>query len=304
MSGDWLVLDHLGVHSTAAARRLRGFHGRDSMAFDLIAFDMDGTLLDDEKHVLPSTIEAIRAATSAGKVVAIATGRSPSMMLPYRELLPDVPYAICTSGAHLLDLRHDRLLVERNFDSAVIPQLLETHKGKDVMVEIFSGMEAYDPAGSFERLDRYGLQEFHDTFVRICYEVGNFDEWILAHAATIAKYIVHPVVGEDVLDVLARIRERHVPVEVAFSQANSLELSPKGVSKGSALKELCELLGIPIERCIAVGDSGNDLEMLRAAGLGIAMGNASQDVLDVAAAVVADNNHGGCAEAVYDYLLR
>lgn len=304
MSGDWLVLDHLGVHSTAAARRLRGFHGRDSMAFDLIAFDMDGTLLDDEKHVLPSTIEAIRAATSAGKVVAIATGRSPSMTLPYRDLLPDVPYAICTSGAHLLDLRHDSLLAGHAFDPAVIPQLLQAHKGKDVMLEIFSGMEAYDPAGSLGHLERYGLQEFHDTFVRVCHEVDDIEGWVLSHASVIAKYIVHPVVGEDACDVLDRIREQHIPVEAAFSQANSLEISPKGVSKGTALEDLCGLLGIPIERCIAVGDSGNDLEMLRAAGLGIAMGNASQDVLDVAAAVVADNNHGGCAEAVYDYLLR
>ena len=60
------------------------------MAYDLIAFDMDGTLLDTKKRVLPSTLEAIRAATNAGKVVAIATGRSPSLMLPYREQLPDV----------------------------------------------------------------------------------------------------------------------------------------------------------------------------------------------------------------------
>ena len=173
---------HPGVHSTAVARRLRGFHGRDSMAFDLIAFDMDGTLLDDEKHVLPSTIEAIRAATSAGKVVAIATGRSPSMMLPYRELLPDVSYAICTSGAHLLDLRRDTLLAERAFDPAVISQLLQTHKGKDVMLEIFSGTEAYDEADSFNHLDRYGLQEFHDTFVRVCHGVDDIEGWVLNHA--------------------------------------------------------------------------------------------------------------------------
>ena len=298
------MLDHLGVHSTAAARRPRGSHGRDSMAFDLIAFDMDGTLLDDEKHVLPSTIEAIRAATSAGKVVAIATGRSPSMMLPYRDLLPDVPYAICTSGAHLLDLHRDSLLAEHAFDPAVIPQLLHTHQGKDVMLEIFSGTEAYDPAGSFDHLERYGLEEFHDTFVRACHEVEDIEGWLLQHASNIAKYIVHPVVGEGAQDVLKRTLDCGIPVEAVFSLADSLEFSPKGVSKGSALKDLCRLLDVPVEKCIAVGDSGNDLDMLRVAGLGVAMGNAQDEVKDVADVVVADNDHGGCAEAVYDYLLK
>ena len=273
------------------------------MAYDLIAFDMDGTLLDTKKRVSPSTLEAIHAAVGTGKVVAIATGRSPSMVLPYRELLPEVPYVICTSGAHLLDLRGNRLLAESAIDETAIPQLLETHRGRDVMLEIFSGTEAYDPAGSFDHLDRYGLQEFHAMFVRVCHEVDDIESWILEHASSIAKYIVHPLVGEDALDVLEKIKVRDIPVEAAFSQANSLELSPKGVSKGSALKDLCALLDIPVEKSVAVGDSGNDLEMLRAAGLGIAMSNASPDVLDAANVTVADNDNGGCAEAVYDYLL-
>ena len=100
-----------------------------------------------------------------------------------------------------------------------------------------------------------------------------------------------------------RVVERRLDVEWAYTEWASLELTARGVSKGSALEGLCRALGIPVEASIAVGDSGNDLDMVRRAGLGVAMGNASPDVLEAADVVVADNDHGGCAQAVRDYLL-
>ena len=70
------------------------------------------------------------------------------------------------------------------------------------------------------------------------------------------------------------------------------------MNKGSGLERLCGLLGIPMAECIAVGDADNDIEMLRAAGLGVAMGNAAGHVKTAADRVVSDLDHGGCAEAI------
>ncbi|WP_165443472.1 HAD-IIB family hydrolase [Olsenella sp. Marseille-P4559] len=235
--------------------------------------------------------------------MTIATGRSSSLVRPYRVQLEGVSYAILTSGAQIVDLLHGRTLAERTFDSDIILRLLKTHEGKDVMLEVLAGMEAYQPVGSLERLPRYGLEGFYDTFKSACHFVPDVEEWLLSHPGVVSKYIMHPAVGTYVTDVLQRIEEQGIPVEPTFSTANSLELSPKDVSKGAALVELCQLLGIPVEKGVAIGDSGNDLDMLRDAGLGIAMGNASSDVLAAADVVVADNDHGGCAEAIYTYLL-
>ena len=101
----------------------------------------------------------------------------------------------------------------------------------------------------------------------------------------------------------ARERLAGLPVELAESEDASLELSPAGADKGSGLLALAELLGIPRAATIAVGDAENDLPMLRAAGLGVAMGNATDAARAAANVVVADNDHDGCAEAIRRFLL-
>ena len=87
-------------------------------------------------------------------------------------------------------------------------------------------------------------------------------------------------------------------LDLVYSEVSSVECSASGVSKGSGLERLCGLLGIPMQACIAVGDAEHDVAMLRAAGLGVAMGNAPEHVKTAADRVVSDLDHGGCAEAI------
>jgi hypothetical protein len=90
---------------------------------------------------------------------------------------------------------------------------------------------------------------------------------------------------------------------MAFSEIASLEISAQKVDKGIGLKKLCEYLGISIDETIAVGDGYNDLEALKAAGLSIAMGNAVEEIKEIADVVVADCDHDGCAQAIEQYLI-
>ena len=81
------------------------------------------------------------------------------------------------------------------------------------------------------------------------------------------------------------------------------ELSPPEASKSKGLEALCRHLGIPLSRTVAVGDGGNDLDLMEAAGFSVAMGNAEDDVRAVADATTEDNDHDGAARAVARYLL-
>lgn len=83
----------------------------------------------------------------------------------------------------------------------------------------------------------------------------------------------------------------------------NLEINPAGISKASGIAEVCDLLGITLEQVVAVGDSLNDMAVIQAVGLGVAMGNAQDTVKEAADVVVASNNDDGIVEVIRDYVL-
>ena len=85
-------------------------------------------------------------------------------------------------------------------------------------------------------------------------------------------------------------------------QKSYYEAMIKGCSKASGIDRVIALLGVPLENAVAIGDSGNDADMLRHAGRGVAMGNATQAALDAADEITADCRNGGVAEAIYKYI--
>ena len=95
---------------------------------------------------------------------------------------------------------------------------------------------------------------------------------------------------------------RTMPLEYASGIPNNFEITAPGVSKGEGLRLLCRTLGLDIRQTIACGDEGNDVSILRAAGLGVAMGNATAEALAAADVQVADCDHDGVAQAIETYL--
>lgn len=271
------------------------------MDYELIAFDMDGTLLDSGKRVLPSSVASIASAAEAGKVVAIASGRCPSMIKPYAEELPGVRYAICTSGASLYDISEDVVLTERTFDQEVIDRVISVVGTEDLMCEIFSGRGFFYPAADIDRMDHYHMQAYQETYRALGEPMESTWDVLASGALPLQKFNLHFAHVEARERVLAELAG--ADVELARSETSSLEFSPAGVSKGSGLAELCQITGLPLAATIAVGDSDNDLPILERAGLAVAMGNARERVRQAAGAVVADNDHDGCAEAIRRFLL-
>lgn len=128
-----------------------------------------------------------------------------------------------------------------------------------------------------------------------------------AHAVALDPAARVPKLNFHFADPAARDRTHarlaDADVTIADCEISSLEFTCAGVDKGTGIAELAGILGIDVSQTIAVGDAMNDLAMLRAAGLGAAMGNAIPEAVAAADVQVADNDHGGCAEAIDRFLL-
>ena len=142
---------------------------------------------------------------------------------------------------------------------------------------------------------------YQDVFRKVTFQVDNIIEHYKKTKEPLYKINLYSKNTEKREKILSKIN--HLNMTFAYSEVTSIECSPKGVSKASGLQILCQKLGIPIERTIAVGDADNDIEILKVAGLAVAMENANEKVKKIADVIVNDNDHGGCAQLIQNYLL-
>ena len=149
----------------------------------------------------------------------------------------------------------------------------------------------------------YQMGVYQESFDRVCTPVKDVEAAALEEGRSVEKVNFYHTSPEEREITYRFLQEKGVRAAMVYSEISSLECSAPGLSKASGLRTVCQVLGISMEQMIMVGDADNDLEALKASGLAVAMGNANEHVKKVCAVQVADNNHGGCAQAIRRYLL-
>ena len=257
----------------------------------LIALDLDGTLLDPSGAVTPGTKAAIAAARAAGLRVVLNTGRPIPEAIHFSRTAGCDDLISCLGGAALVDGRTGEVLLRHDIAEPAGTRAVELCLGREIELMLFAGNEILvEPFSRASLLRTYPFPAFHNNAIPVDDPVA----YMKAHGLPLTKIHGDWNPGNYPLEELAALPG----VQLTAASPHDFELVADGVDKGRMLAELAGRYGITPAECAAVGDSDNDLAMLRAAGTPIAMGNASDPVKTLACRVVAPNSADGVAEAI------
>lgn len=241
--------------------------------YKLLALDMDGTVLNDKQEISRENREAIKTAINAGKMVMFSTGRGLQSVQPYIEELDLQSPLVVVNGGEIWK-RPDELHMRTIMPTDVIERLHKLAVKHDSWYWGYSVQGLFNKDQWAEQLEPYDWLKF-----------GFLDD------------------NPERLEQIRHEVESWNLFEITNSHPNNLEINPKGVSKGAGMAEVCKLLGIEMHQVIAMGDSLNDLSMIRAAGLGVAMGNAQEELKACADLVTVTNEEHGVAKIIHEVLL-
>jgi hypothetical protein len=254
-------------------------------------------------------MNAIKKAVEMGVVVLPATGR-PFVGVPeVIKTIPEIRYVITVNGAAIYDLHNKKCVYENTIKHETMVKLIDELDKLDITADLFIGGQGYMDSKNMGFYKRTGLsQAMIDYLVSSRLVVDNLPQYVREHKPKVQKITINFIKNPD-----STLYHRDKAVEIAnmFSDElinlsgglGNLEITNNTVSKGKALLQLAEQMGIKQEETMACGDSGNDLDMIIKAGIGVAMANSEQTVLDAADYVTLSNDEDGVAAAFEKFVF-
>lgn len=266
---------------------------------ELLALDLDGTLID-ERMVIPDQVRwAVSQAQERGVIVTLATGRMLEATLPFaRELHIEAPL-ICYQGGLIQARDASSPIYRATMDPDVALDALAWHRDSN---EYDWHMVLYADDALFISERRYSKSFYRDLLGKNLRWVDDLAAVVSRHEPVKFLFVAEPREADQ---IEAAMRQRFEGrLEVVRSHAYFVEGNPPGVSKGNALSRLANHLSVPQARVMAVGDQGNDVAMIRWAGIGVAMGNANLAAKAVADWVAPSFSEHGAAASIERFILN
>ena len=271
------------------------------MSYRLLATDMDGTLLGDDKTLSKENIEAINRAFDEGKEVIFSSGRSIVELEEFFHYFPKMRFCISVSGACVYDYYKKQSLFSKMIDPDLVKSIVKYARDRDIMIQVMDKGKMIISKRDFEDLDHFHIAQYRDHFYKTAEMVEDVYEWCETNQWVADKFCLYH--RDTRSRQMTNDQFKGKALELVFAEETSLEISPYGIDKGVGLRKLCEHLDIPLQETIAVGDSYNDIAVLSTCGLPIAVANAREEILAMCKEKVADNNNNGVKEAIEKFLL-
>ena len=274
------------------------------MSIKIFAFDLDGTAILAHKKMPDENRNAVIKAIQKGVVCVPCTGRLLSFLPEEVSSLPDLKYVITCNGAKVENIATGVTLYKAAIPTETIVKAFDIINDYDIYSEIYCDGQAYTVKGYPELAKtKFGFPEEKIHFTTKNYFfVKDLKDYFVINKMTADK-INLPYIP---IEIRSEVKERLSKIEglkLTSSVSDNIEVNDSKATKGQALKSLCEKLGIDLDDCMAIGDNGNDADMLKVAGVSVAMGNASDEAMSSAKFVTGNCEDFGFRDAVEKFIL-
>ena len=260
--------------------------------YKIVFLDLDDTLLDDKKNISNENIDAIKYVQEKGGLVCIASGRSIEATKKYLNKANADRYVVYSNGAGILDCEANESLFSADIEKEICIELYNYAIANNIGIRIDT------PYGRYVSDEKYALR------FDIVYDENEGLELIKDNNILQISYLTEiENLRTEAIEFINENIPKTVKIENIFktgmnNEFFAINIINKNVSKGNAINGLCKFLKIKMEEVIAIGDGLNDISMIEMAGLGVAMGNAEEEVKKFANEITSTNLENGVAKVL------
>ena len=270
----------------------------------LIAFDLDGTFLDSCKNIPEENIRAIECAAQMGIHIVPATGRLYTGLPAVLRELPCIRYYILINGALVYDAAEDKVLLSAELSNDLALSIFSHGDAVHALYDCYLNNQGLMTRSMYDALDAFVPDKHYLSYMRsIRQPVDDLPALIRADGGTVQKVQYFFTDMEERARQLELLPKLFPGVKATSSMPMNIEINSANASKGPALSFLCSYLGFSDENALAFGDGTNDLDMLLAAGTGVAMKNSDEKLFSAADLITEeDNNAAGVGKTILKLL--
>lgn len=269
----------------------------------LIGTDLDNTLLTTDKRLTPRTKERIEECLERGIHFLPTTGRARTGIPEFLREIKGLRYVLLANGAEVIDLKEDRSIYQNLIPYEKARELVIKLKEYPAYFDFFADGKGHSESRFYDNLTDFGMDPFLIDLIHMSRErVDSMEGWLDENKSPVEKFTLFFKRTEDWSSAKEEL-EKDPEICITNSLTNNLEINHHSCNKGDALLALGSHLGIMPEEIMACGDGSNDYEMIRRAGLGVAMANACPEVLEVADYITSSCDEEGVARAIEQFVL-
>ena len=271
----------------------------------IIALDLDGTLLDSNKGLSQTNRDTLAKAAAEGWAIVPTTGRFYGAIPQIVRELPFVRYAITINGAEVADLTNGEVVYKAEMPYQQVLEIMKFLDNYPLIYDSYQGGEAFMTAAMKEQIDEMTDDVHYRKMLKeLRQPVDDLKTFIAERKQDIQKtqFVTYDAeIHRQLTEILA---QKFSDIVLTSTAKNNIEINNTKANKGQAIWALADYLGVPRENIISFGDALNDMAMIKAAGTGVAMANACEEIKAVADFITLSNDEDGVAYGIKKFCLK